>query len=139
MIWMFFLACVTKKVDSATEQDQSPDTASDTAEVVDPNIALCEQAREGFYEYKRELNETVVDRTCETHDDCMESSCHVMCGTTCAKILANTDTYDLVWELLEAYEAEHCQACENYPYPEPEAPPVEPVSEPPWCTEGICE
>ena len=121
---MFFLACVTKK--------------EDTAAIAARNIELCEQAREGFYEYIRELNETVVDRTCETHNDCQESDCRNMCGG-CGGVLANTETYDLAWDLLKDYEEEHCQACENYPYPEPEEPDAEPVSEPPWCTEGICE
>ena len=45
MIWMFFLACITKKVD--------------TAEMAELNIALCEQALEGFNEYRREIFDKV--------------------------------------------------------------------------------
>ena len=67
-----------------------------------------------------------------------QSDFREICGG-CGRVLANTDTYDLVWDLLKAYEEEHCQACENYPYPQPEEPYAEPVSEPPWCSEGICE
>ena len=119
MIWIFFIACIGREKEK--------------------NIALCDQASEGFHEYLTEIREKQEYQTCQTEYDCTRSWCRSMCGYACVKVLSNEESSSVIKEKLDAYEAEHCQACANYPYPEPDYPYPEPVAEPPWCTDGICD
>ena len=103
------------------------------------NIALCDQASEGFLEYLTEIEENQDNLTCETDDDCSRSRCRSICGVACVEVLSNEESASVIKEKLDAYEAEHCQVCADYPYPKSDDPYPEPVEEPDWCTEGICE
>ena len=73
MIWMFFIACVGREKEK--------------------NIALCDQASEGFLEYLTEIEENQDNLTCETDDDCSRSRCRSICGVACVEVLSNEDLF----------------------------------------------
>jgi len=107
--------------------------AGDTANAP-ANSNTCEQAREAYYDFASSLFNGLDYASCVDDNDCKGGTCRDICGVSCDYFIANTDNYDLIYDQLDQFAEENCQACSDYEYenyPEPELPP-------PVCKEGEC-